>query len=395
MKNAAVICEFDPLHRGHEYLLRSLREAGAERIVCVISGPFCQRGEPSVFSVHARARAALAAGADLVLELPFPYCCASAEFFAFGAVSVIEGLGGIDTLAFGSESGDAAQLKKAAEILSGEEFSRVLASITEKDKSIGAAKAHADAYEALTADVSLLCGANNVLALEYIKCAEKKGMALEYFTVARRGSAHGDMTGDSPFVSASYIRSKLRENADVTPLVCDSCAEIFKKEREDGNLSGGIAALEKIILSHFRLGNAESNAAECAGGLHQRMVSAAIGATNAESFFSALKTKKYTDARLRRAVVNSLCGVEASALKAKPTYTRLLAANEAGTALLSENKKTRGIKLLSNPSAISTLNEAQRGQFELARRAYALRALSLESVRSADAELCIPPFFTK
>ena len=107
MHTTAIICEFDPLHRGHEYLISEARRTGADRILCVMSGTFCQRGEPSSFPKHTRARAALAAGADIVLELPFPYSCASAEFFASGARGVIAAVGGVDSLAFGCECADA------------------------------------------------------------------------------------------------------------------------------------------------------------------------------------------------------------------------------------------------------------------------------------------------
>ena len=139
MRTTAIICEFDPLHRGPEYLISEARRAGAECILCVMSGAFCQRGEPSAFSKHTRARAALAAGADAVLELPFPYSCASAEYFASGAVGIIAAVGGVDSIAFGCESGDAETLVLAAERTVSVEFSNEMQRLQEKDPSLGTA----------------------------------------------------------------------------------------------------------------------------------------------------------------------------------------------------------------------------------------------------------------
>ena len=139
MKTTAIICEFDPLHRGHEYLINEARRHGAECVVCVMSGAFCQRGEPSAITKHTRAHSALAAGADVVLELPFPYSCASAEFFAYGAISVIGALGCVDTLAFGCEAGDADGLYEAAVRRCSADFAAEYEKLTAMHTSMGTA----------------------------------------------------------------------------------------------------------------------------------------------------------------------------------------------------------------------------------------------------------------
>ena len=114
-KVAAVICEYNPFHAGHAYRLAQTRSLGATHIVAIMSGSFVQRGEPAMFSKWSRAKCALACGADLVLELPLPWCMSSAEGFARGGVALAHGLGCVDLLSFGSELGETSPLLQAAE----------------------------------------------------------------------------------------------------------------------------------------------------------------------------------------------------------------------------------------------------------------------------------------
>ena len=107
MKTLGIIAEYNPFHKGHAYHLQKAKElSGADYTVVVMSGSFTQRGLPALTDKYTRAKTALLNGADLVLELPTPYATGSAEAFAHGAVSLLDSLGCIDTLCFGSESGD-------------------------------------------------------------------------------------------------------------------------------------------------------------------------------------------------------------------------------------------------------------------------------------------------
>ena len=114
-----IIAEYNPLHKGHEYQLKEARRlTGADYIIVIMSGCFTQRGTPAVLDKYDRARMALSCGADLVLELPVRFACSSAEYFASGAVSVLNRLGCVDYLCFGSECGDTQALISAAALLS-------------------------------------------------------------------------------------------------------------------------------------------------------------------------------------------------------------------------------------------------------------------------------------
>ena len=114
MKISTLICEYDPFHNGHEYMLRQMRNNGSDCIIACMSGNYTQRGEPAIIDKHSRQESAIKGGADLVLELPSVYACAGAERFAFGGVYILESLGIADELFFGSECGDIKTLKTAA-----------------------------------------------------------------------------------------------------------------------------------------------------------------------------------------------------------------------------------------------------------------------------------------
>ncbi len=394
MKNAAVICEFDPLHTGHEYLIKSLRDKGAERVVCIMSGDACQRGELSTFSKHTRARAALASGADLVLELPFPYSSASAEYFAFGAVSIIKALGCIDTLGFGCETGDSSVLEKTADILCSDEFEREFARLRMSEPDIGAAAGMARALDSLGEDSEILSGANNTLAIEYIKSAKKLGVPLSLFAVKRQGAGHGDEASGG-FSSASHLRKSIFEGRLLREYLPESCADLFDDAIKCADISMGLSFIGESVLSHFRLMSEHSpETASGAGGLINRMRTVSHAARDYDSFVLGIKTKKYTDARLRRAVIFSMCSVIESDLKASPEYTTLLGASKDGIALLSEIKKTLGIQIVSNPAMLRALPASADRQKLLSYRIAALRALTKKVPTETEADLKLPPVIT-
>ena len=395
MKTTAIICEFDPLHRGHEHLIKEARRAGAECVLCVMSGAFCQRGEPSSFPKHTRASAALAAGADIILELPFPYSCASAEYFAFGAIEVISAVGGVDTLAFGCESGDASELVLAAERTMSAEFTEEYNKLTAERPTFGAAALFEIAYANLYRDGSLFSGANNVLAIEYIKAARRHYLDIKFQAVKRVGSGHGELDESESFASASLIRQKLREgSAEIGFYLPDSVRDIILKEAKRTSLPT-LANAERAILAHFRLNPEATQTADIVGGLGNRMADAASRAGSFEEFFELSRTKKYTDARIRRAVVFSMCGVCDADLHSPVSYTTLLGLNDRGAAFLSERKKKLNIPIVSNPAMYGKLPEAAQHQYTLSRRAEGLRSLCCDEITPLEDALRIPPVILK
>ena len=168
-KISGVVCEFNPLHNGHAALLSRISEEFGSDIVCVMSGNFVQRGEAAVLDKWSRTRLALQNGAALVLELPLPWAVAGAEKFARGGISLLNALGCVDTLTFGSETGDTAPLMHCAEYLHSDVFNSDIRPEVTKGVSFAAARTEA-VKKALGAETAeLLTKPNCILGIEYCK----------------------------------------------------------------------------------------------------------------------------------------------------------------------------------------------------------------------------------
>lgn len=224
MKTLGIIAEFNPLHDGHSYFLREAKEAaGADYLVVVMSGDFVQRGAPAICDKFSRARMALSEGADLVLELPLYYALASAEHFATGAVSVLNALGVVDVIAFGSEAGDLTPLETIADVLLAETegFQAALKAALKEGLSFPAAREKAflasaphltkDIPALLQLDTSLMKGSNNILGIEYLKALKRTVSQITPLTLKRatqyasaaqiRETIFGDGTGSARAVT--------------------------------------------------------------------------------------------------------------------------------------------------------------------------------------------------
>ena len=204
MSIVGIIAEFNPLHTGHEYLLSEAKKLGT--VVVCISGNFVQRGDTAIAEKRLRTEMCLKAGADAVLELPVLWSMSTAQNFALGGVSALV-YAGCDTLMFGSECGDVQELKRTAEILNSNEFSKAVEKYLQT--GITFALARQKAAEELGAQKGILEGANNNLAIEYITAAKTLGASLEFKTVKRKGAAHDSQTVDE-YVSASLLRERLQ-----------------------------------------------------------------------------------------------------------------------------------------------------------------------------------------
>ena len=179
MKTVGIIAEYNPFHNGHAYQIAMAKKiTSADYCIVVMSGDFVQRGTPAIMDKYIRAHSALESGADLVLELPVYYAASSAEYFASGAVALLDKLGVTDTLCFGSECGDIAVLSALAEALLDEtpQFKKVLKQQIKSGASYPQARNHALSVTAphLTGSLHVLQSPNNILGLEYIKALKKR-----------------------------------------------------------------------------------------------------------------------------------------------------------------------------------------------------------------------------
>ena len=358
MKISGIICEYDPFHNGHRYLVERARE-GSDVVVCVMSGNATQRGSLAIADKYTRAEMAVRSGADLVLELPYPYSSASAEFFASAGVSVLASVG-VDRLCFGSESGDVEKLMRAAHV------ARSLD--TEADREVGTADGYfavlGKAYE--NAYGEPFCPASNdILGIEYCKAILAGGYAMKPFAVKRQGDGfRADAVTDGRFASATALRRLVREEGidAITPYVPEDTVRLLGEAIARGEAPVDIARIERAVLSFFRLTDPEtlSGIAELGNGLEYRICEAARDTVSLSELLARAATKKYTDARIRRAILFAMTGVTAKDLRAPVGYTTVLAANARGCELLSRLRKEEGeIPVITKPADGKTVHPRQ------------------------------------
>ena len=218
MKTAGIIAEYNPFHRGHEYQIQYTREKlGADYVIVAMSGDYVQRGAPALISKHLRAEMALRCGADLVLEMPVSVSTASAEAFAMGGVSLLDSLGVVDILCFGSESGEITALKELAEVLveEPEDYRILLKSFLSQGLSFPAARSQAlteyfknprnftgDDFDGVLTPLlnqvtRILNTPNNILGIEYCKALLRLNSKIQPVTIRREGMGYHDTFADS------------------------------------------------------------------------------------------------------------------------------------------------------------------------------------------------------
>lgn len=346
MSNFGIVCEFNPLHNGHARLIERARELGAERVVCVMSGNAVQRGELAVFDKYVRARAAIAAGADLVLELPFPWSAASAEYFARAAISVLSGY--CDSLIFGSECGDIELIGRGASLASEESFRE------EYRRRARSGEGSAGAYFDMLGEAGITLGSNDLLGVEYLRAIAELGANMKPYTLRREGAGYNDESiGEASYPSATAIRKMWQELSfeDSAKHMPRGVWEIYEKAYFEGEMCD-IYQLSRAILMYLRLRSPEEleRYAECEGGVANRICALAHECASLEELYEKLSTKRYTDAKLRRALLFALSAVERELLSGLPEYTALLGANAKGRELLSAKRKSREIRVITKPA---------------------------------------------
>ena len=326
MKTAGIICEYNPFHTGHKYQIDTIKQ-DFDAVICMMSGSFVQRGDVAIFDKWTRAKAALSAGCDLVLELPTKYVLSSAEGFASGGVKLLDALGCVDALCFGSESGDILELTDCAKtlLLEPPEVSEKIKAFLDEGHSF--AKARSMAYEGVL-DTDLLAQPNNILAIEYIKAILKQKSKMRPVTIKRKGAGYHDMNASDEFASATLLREKIRNGEDIKDFMpydfsgCETydinkLTAIFKYQlmTQKESVFDGIPDMEPGLANRFLKEMDKENIADIIG---------------------AVKTKRYAYTRLCRIVVSALLGLTKDTKE--PEYIRVLGMNSKGRKLLSEIK---------------------------------------------------------
>lgn len=354
MDAVGIICEFDPLHRGHERLLRRAGESGRP-VVCAMSGSFTQRGGAACAEKFTRAEMAARCGADLVVELPTPWAMATAEKFADGGVSLLAQCG-VKSLYFGSECGDADVLWTAADTLLRADVHRAIRA--EMDGGLPYAAARQAVLQRESGCGALLAQPNNTLAVEYLKAIRRRGLSMGAATLRREDGGHHGAA------SASRIRALLAagEQAEALELMPPAAADILRGVIEKGLAPADPARLERAMLARLRLMEENDFAPYDGGGegLYRRVYRAVQAGVGLEDILARATTKRYPTARVRRMLWAAFLNLEPPAEEIP--YVRVLAATALGRKLLRQ-MQDGGAPVLTKAADVGRLGPAAEALF--------------------------------
>ena len=336
-----IIAEYNPFHNGHKYQLDLIKKS-FDSIVIIMSGSFTQRGDTAITDKWSRAKSALLSGADLVIELPTVYAMNTAERFAFGGISLLESLGIIDAVSFGSECGDITALENAAEVL-------ICETAEEKEKMMSLLKSGSSYASARETAFSkkipsqILSSPNNILAVEYIKHLKLLKSSIKPVTHRRMGNNYLSAELDSPLSSATAIRANYNSN-EIKFQMPENVYDIFKNSPKHF-----LSNLDTAAISFIRSQGAEalSHSLECVEGIENRIYNAAKKSSTLAEIEDICCTKRYTRAKIRRIILSSMLSITSDMSYIKPDYARILGASDKGRQLISRIKEISGLTLIT------------------------------------------------
>lgn len=352
MKICGLITEYNPFHHGHAHHLKQARAlSGADAVVAVMSGHFLQRGEPALLDKWTRAKMAVLNGVDLVVELPTFYATASAEQFAYGSVALLSKMG-VDTLCFGSESGDIESLKAIAKIID--------QPTADYRKTLEVALADGQGYHAARAQavVSALgetanFSANNILGIEYLRALNQLGSAIKAHTIQRIGADYLDSAINTAVASATAIRRLFWRKPIDWQTLSQVVPSATYQTIEDAPVYTSLNDFKWLYnAAALRTGTTGLQAIrDCNEGLENRLIDHLSNVLSLDDYVAAVATKRYTKTRIQRLIINALLGIEktlAASAVDHLDYGRILAFNEQGKQLIKHIKANCDIAMLTN-----------------------------------------------
>lgn len=377
MKTSAIICEYNPFHKGHLLQLNSIKEQNGYA-VCIMSGGYVQRGQPALFDKYVRAKAAVEMGADLVLELPYPYSCSAAEFFCRAGVAIADKLGIVDELYFGSECGDIDTLTGISKRLSDSEFTEEIKKRRESGQSRETpyAELRSEVYRDMYGQ-ELTKLPNDTLGIGYVSALRELNSTITPVTYKRE---HG-------YSATESRRLIIREKS--FGMIPDRAAEIF-----EGEDTYSLSNIDTAILSFYRTADPESlkKFEGMTNGIAERLVKSALSSSELDELLENMSGKSYTNAKIRRCILHGMTGVTTDMLREPPCFTNVLAAGENGRALIKRIEKQGRITLLTKPSHYKKCEGNARTQAEFNVRAEALLTLMCDSPKEASYFLKQTPY---
>ncbi len=325
MKIAGIVAEFNPFHTGHKYLLDSVRDMGFSHIAVCLSSDITQRGDIAFFDKRTRAVCALKNGADLVLELPFPFSMSCAETYAKKSVKILKYVG-INALVFGSETTDKSLLLKAAQLSDTFKESNKIKKLLKDGKSYPSAFYSAVKDELGESAAQIFKSPNSMLGIEYIKALNDT----PFYPVLR--TVPHDSENMEQYASASKIRKEISNGNEKVLKYLPYSAKDFA--------FSDIRKIERsIIFSLCKMTKPKlMEISDINEDIASRLLNASKQAASYNELINLSKTKAYTMSRIKRCILNAYLGVTKNDLLLTP-YVRPIAANDSGIEILSNAPK--------------------------------------------------------
>ena len=357
MNITGIITEYNPLHMGHIYHINKTKElTNCDGIVCIMSGNFVQRGIPAIMDKWTRCELALNSGVDLVIELPSVYSLSSAEFFAYGSISLLNSIGVINNICFGSESGNIDDIKSIAEILNNEpsQFKNHLKDYLDKGVSypVARSKALVKYFNDNLETQEILKSSNNILGIEYCKSLLKLKSDIIPYTIQRKGSNYNDDKLENKFSSATAIRSHVKnsKNIDILKDILPSKTFSYLYDKfNNNNLVFEDSMFSFIKYKSLTLKNKLENLPDVKEGLHNKIYNELKNSNSFYELVSNIKSKRYAYTRISRILCQYFIGMENFDLEylrsMKAPYGRVLGFNDTGRKILKEMKKKSSIPI--------------------------------------------------
>ena len=406
MKTVAVTAEFNPFHNGHKYLAEYIRKTyGPDTaIVCLMSGSFVQRGDVAVADPYFRAKTALLSGYDLILELPFPYCCSGAESFTRASIRIMNALGCVDAVAFGCESGDLSILQKAERIASDPETEIKFNAIrkTSEGKKSGTSELFRTVLQETIPEVfDNGIGPNDLLAIGYLRALKECASEIEPLAVPRIGGRYESTLPDHPeFIGATASRTLLKEQKinDFCRYIPAETHSLWKTALKDKSVPASFsprlsdAVLAFLIASDPRKLERRSG---IDGGFCSRLITSAKDAVSFDELLSRTSCRSLSYSQIRRMILALWLGVTSSQPSLQPTYTRIFGFTDRGQELLRTVKRTSTLPVLTKTADWKDLPEESRCQAEFSLSADRFFGFALPHSRPAsDAYRGVPCHIT-
>ncbi len=380
MNICGIVAEYNPFHNGHKYHIeQTKRETDCDAIVVIMSGNFIQRGVPALFDKWIRTKMALENGADLIIELPLIYSTSSAEYFAQGSISLLDGLGVVSNISFGSDTTDIDTLKRIANVLylEPENYKKLLQSEIKRGVSYPIARSNAlknflkKEYDAkYIADI--LLDPNNILGIEYLKALLYSNSMIKPLAIKRKGGDYNSTAIVDNICSATAIRELLEKNElkAVENVVPKETFDTINNEILNGRAPMFLKNFENEIMYSLRKSTVEElrDIADVTEGLENLIKKASTIGKTIDEIIDIIKTKRYTRTRIQRILLHTLLNVtkkDVEDYKYNPQYIRVLGFTKTGEKVLSQIYNNSNLPIVTSVSKfLKTANSTGQKMLE-------------------------------